>query len=53
MLHFMPNEEVLDFLAGELNESPEMFIIRLEEAVESGELSLEEAAQYIADYRSL
>ena len=43
--------DVLDFLSNELTtQSPEEFLSYLEEALESGELDIDEVAQLIHDY---
>lgn len=42
--------DVLDFLSNELTQSPEDFLIYLEEALESGELTIDEVAQLIHDF---
>lgn len=42
--------DVLDFLNDERAQSPEDFLIYLEEALEAGELSIDEVAQLIHDY---
>lgn len=42
--------DVLASLSNELTQSPEDFLIYLEESLESGELTLDEVIQLIADY---
>ena len=42
--------DVLDFLSNELTQSPEDFLIYLEDALESGELTIDEVAQLIHDH---
>lgn len=42
--------DVLDFLSDERAQSPEEFLIYLEEALESGELTIDEVAQLIHDF---
>lgn len=42
--------DVLDFLSNELTQSPEDFLIYLEEALEAGELTIDEVAQLIHDF---
>lgn len=42
--------DVLASLSDELTQSPEDFLIYLEDALESGELTLDEVAQLIHDY---
>ena len=42
--------DVLASLSNELTQSPEDFLIYLEEALESGELTIDEVAQIIYDY---
>lgn len=42
--------EVLDFLIDERTQSPEDFLSCLEEALESGELTIDEVAQLIHDF---
>lgn len=42
--------DVLDFLSNELTLSPEEFLEHLEEALESGELTIDEAVQLIHDF---
>lgn len=42
--------DVLDFLSNELTQPPEDFLIYLEEALESGELTIDEVAQLIHDF---
>lgn len=45
------DSEVLAFLAkDDLHLSPEEFLLWLEDALESGEITTDEAAQLIADY---
>lgn len=47
---FIGEHDVLSALSDQLSESPEDFIIRLEDALESGELTIDEVAQLIHDY---
>ena len=42
--------DVLASLSNELTQSPEDFLIYLEEALESGEFTIDEVAQLIHDY---
>ena len=42
--------DVLDFLSNESTQSPEDFLIYLEDALESGELTLDEVIILIHDY---
>ena len=42
--------DILDFLSNELTLSPEDFLIYLEDALESGELTIDEVAQLIHDF---
>lgn len=42
--------DLLDFLSNEHTQSPEDFLIYLEEALESGELTIDEVAQIIYDH---
>lgn len=42
--------DVLTSLGGELAQSPEDFLIYIEEALESGELTIDEAAQLVHDF---
>lgn len=42
--------DVLASLSNELTQSPEDFILYLEEALESGELTIDEVAQLIRDF---
>lgn len=44
--------DVLAFLSNELAQSPEDFLSYLEEALETGELTLSEVQQLLADYNS-
>lgn len=44
------DHDVLARLSDERTQSPEDFIIYLEEALESGELDIDEVAQLIHDY---
>lgn len=41
---------ILDFLSNEHAQSPEDFLIYLEEALESGELTIDEVVQLIRDF---
>lgn len=42
--------DLLDFLSNELTQSPEDFLIYLEDALESGELTLDEVIILIHDF---
>lgn len=42
--------DMLESLNNELTQSPEDFLIYLEEALESGELTIDEVAQIIHDF---
>lgn len=42
--------DLLDFLSNELTQSPEDFLIYLEEALESGELTIDEVVQLVHDF---
>lgn len=42
--------DVLASLSNELTQSPEDFLIYIEDALESGELDIDEVAQLINDY---
>lgn len=42
--------DLLDFLSNEHTQSPEDFLIYLEDALESGELTIDEVAQIIHDF---
>lgn len=44
------DEVVLDVLCPDHAQSPEEFLIYLEEALESGELTIDEVSEIIADY---
>lgn len=51
MEHVLIGEhDLLTALSGEHTQSPEDFIIRLEDALEAGELTLDEVAQLLHDY---
>lgn len=43
--------DLLALLSNELTQSPEDFLIYLEEALESGELTIDEVAQLIHDFK--
>lgn len=49
-LILIDEHDVLASLSNELTQSPEDFILYLEEALESGELTIDEAVQLIRDY---
>lgn len=49
-LVLISEHNVLTALSGELSESPEDFLARLEDALESGELTIDEVAQLLHDY---
>lgn len=49
-LVLIDKHDVLTRLSNELTQSPEDFITYLEEALESGELTVDEAIQLIHDY---
>lgn len=42
--------DLLAYLSNELTQSPEDFLIYLEEALESGELTIDEVAQLVHDF---
>lgn len=44
------DHDLLTFLSNELTQSPEDFIIYLEEALESGELTIDDVAQLVHDF---
>ena len=44
------DHDVLASLSNELTQSPEDFLIYLEEALESDELTIDEVAQFIHDF---
>lgn len=46
------NIEILIEMSEERHSSPEDFIVWLEEALESGELSLDDVRQYLTDYNT-
>lgn len=52
MLTFIANIELLIELSEERHSSPEELLLWLEDALESGELSIEDAQNYLADYNS-
>jgi hypothetical protein len=43
-------QDLLASLSNELTQSPEDFLIYLEEALDAGELTIDEAVQLIRDY---
>ena len=47
---FLDKDELLDLLNGEQTESPEDFIIRMEEALEQGVLTEEEVITLMKDF---
>ena len=49
-LVLIDEHDVLDFLSNERVQSPEEFLSCLEEALESGELTIDEVAQLIHDF---
>ena len=49
-LTFVASIELLVELSEERADSPEALLLRLEEALETGELTLEEVAQFLHDY---
>ncbi|HEY8343506.1 MAG TPA: hypothetical protein VIK75_11035 [Calditerricola sp.] len=51
-LTFTAHIEVLIEMSEERHDSPEEFLIWLEEALETGELTLSEVQQLLADYNS-
>lgn len=51
-LTFTAHIEVLIEMSEERHDSPEEFLIWLEEALETGELTLSEVQQMLADYNS-
>ncbi|GIV03809.1 MAG: hypothetical protein KatS3mg015_2639 [Fimbriimonadales bacterium] len=52
ILIFVDKHDVLDFLSNELPQSPEDFLIYLEEKLEAGELTIDEVAQLMRDFNS-
>ncbi len=52
MLTFIANIELLIELSEERHSSPEDLLLWLEDALESGELTMEEVQQYLEDYNS-
>ncbi len=52
MLTFIANIELLIDLSEERHSSPEDLLLWLEDALESGELTMEEVQQYLEDYNS-
>ena len=51
MEHVLIGEhDLLASLSNELTQSPEEFLIYLEEALESGELTIDEVAQLVHDF---
>lgn len=50
MIHIYLEEHTLVALSHERAQSPEEFLSYLEEALESGELTIDEVAQLIHDY---
>lgn len=48
-LVLIDDENVLSFLSSEHHQSPEDFLIGLEEALETGELTIDEVSQLIED----
>lgn len=52
MLTFIANIELLIELSEERHSSPEELLLWLEDALESGELSIEDVQNYLADYNS-
>lgn len=51
-LALIGNHDLLARLSDERTQSPEDFIIYLEEALESGELTIDEVAELIRDHNS-
>jgi len=51
-LTFTAHIEVLIEMSEERHDSPEEFLMQLEEALEMGELTLSEVQQLLADYNS-
>lgn len=52
MLTFIANIELLIELSEERHSSPEELLLWLEDALESGELSIEDVQNYLTDYNS-
>lgn len=52
MLTFIANIKLLIELSEERHSSPEDLLLWLEDALESGELTMEEVQQYLEDYNS-
>lgn len=52
MLTFIANIELLIELSEERHSSPEDLLLWLEDALESGELTMDEVQQYLEDYNS-
>lgn len=51
-LTFTAHIEVLIEMSEERHDSPEAFLIQLEDALETGELTLSEVQQFLLDYNS-
>jgi hypothetical protein len=49
-LFFIPDENLLCILCKEQAQSPEEFLLEIEDALESGELTIDEAHQLIIDH---
>lgn len=47
---FMDNDSLLEFLNSEVQESPEEFLIRMEEALEQGLLTEDEVTVLVRDF---
>lgn len=47
---FMDNDSLLEFLSSEVQESPEEFLIRMEEALEQGLLTEDEVTVLVRDF---
>jgi hypothetical protein len=47
---FMDNDSLLEFLSSEAQESPEEFLIRMEEALEQGLLTEDEVTVLVRDF---
>ena len=51
-LTFTGNIEFFIEMSEERHDSPEAFLIQLEDALEAGELTLDEVRQYLTDYNN-
>lgn len=47
---FLEDEELLQYLSGDCNVSPEEFLATLEEKLETGEITMDDAAMLIHDH---